>query len=236
MKLTSSRLSKASKTSKGKDLRHFKRLGRVNRARIFAEFEAQCNGRITTGKLICSMCYKRFGNDAHGFSDEQFDQRLITRKCVECLLLIKKLPSTFTITVTVGQTVTLYYCHICSKIKPIDQAAKTKDLKEFYDSVWWPSVVSSSTISTNNFELPKQKMTESTLICRTCVNHALSAAKVTTAEAQMALVGVLEQSYRRNTTMNLMLGLKPSSSNHSYDALSTLMWVGHGSELLTQQP
>jgi len=164
-KLASSRLYMASKNFRGTDYRRVTAITYPTRARIFAEFESHYNGPILSGKLMCSVCCKSFGNSASGFADEQFEQSLTTRKCMKCWIKAGEAKGSFTI----RKGNKLYWCHLCNQTKSIDEAATKEDLRSFYDTLPWPSVAAKSIISKNNFELPKQRMTECTLICRTCI-------------------------------------------------------------------
>jgi len=243
-KLASSRLYSASKNFRGTDFRRVSAIRYPTRARIFAEFEAHCNNPIKSGKLMCSVCCKSFGNGASGFADEQFKQSLATRKCTKCWIKAGEAKGTFAI----RQGTKLYWCHLCHQTKAVDEAATKEDLESFYAMVAWPGGALDSLISNKRFELPKRKMTERALICRACIPRsvcvALNAHERNMFQAKEAIAAVIEYTYRNDRTMGLMLGLKvPQYANEwsdkfggIRDAIEKLAEMGRRGTLRKKRP
>ena len=202
--LASSGLYWALKDFKGTDIRTASDLGIPvrTRAQIIAEFESHCTSPNKLGKLTCSVCCQSAGVGLSGFSDEHFKQSLATRKCVDCLLDAKQTHGIFTF----GQTIKLYSCHICHEMQDVSNVATKEDLEKFYDSLWKPSAAANSVISKSIFGVPKQKLSECTLVCRQCI-PSWPERKRAMLTAERVLLAVLDHTFGSNDRMRVMLGL-----------------------------
>jgi len=83
------------------------------------------------------------------------------------------------------------------------------DLESFYDNLWLPHLAA---ISKDVRRLDKQKITESTVICRNCIQNASLAHQSAMVKCEQALSAMLEHTYEYDSTMRLMPGLKAKRS------------------------
>lgn len=230
-KLSSPWLWAASKDSYGDDLVDTKTMKRFTKGRCFAQLEARLSasrpGRLAK-KLTCSGCCRLCGNNAKGFSDDEFSLSDSTRKCIECLYKAKKLvaqsktlPTQFKI-----KGISMFYCHTCGVVDKVENGMSERLTRAYLSKVWLPfglnkvpGTLSSSGQWIESKDMPRQtsahfieEMSEFKPICRTCIIDGHSKVEVAIKDAQRSVEDIIKRVYGEQKPLAFLLGLKKRKS------------------------
>jgi len=93
------------------------------------------------------------------------------------------------------------------------------DLENFYDSLWLPHLAA---ISKDVRRLDKQRITESTVMCRDCIENASLAHQSAMVKCEQALSAMLEHTYECDSTMRLMPGLKAKRLGNRFNVVKAM--------------